>query len=67
MSNEDKKLRLSREHRVIFGVCGGIADFFGIDPTLVRLVWVLAIIFGGFGILAYFICAIFLALCGSGD
>lgn len=37
----DKKLRLSRKNRIIGGVCGGIAEYFGVDPTLVRVVWVL--------------------------
>ncbi len=41
------------------GVCGGIAQYFGLDPTLVRLAWVLFSIFGsGSGIVAYIICAL---------
>ena len=40
------------------GVCGGIAEFFGIDATLVRLGWVLFCALGGSGILAYIIAAI---------
>jgi len=39
-----KKLMRSQIDRKIAGVCGGIAEYFGIDSTIVRLVWVLAII-----------------------
>lgn len=54
----EKKLYKSRANKKIFGVCGGIADYFGIDVTLVRLIWALAIILVGVGLLAYIICAI---------
>lgn len=40
-----KKLYLSETDKKIAGVCGGIAEYFGIDSTLVRLAWVLASIF----------------------
>ena len=40
------------------GVCGGIAEYFGIDPTVVRLIWALFSLMGGCGILAYIIAAI---------
>ena len=53
-----KKLYKSRTNIKIAGVCGGIAEYFGIDVTVVRLITVLACIFGGTGILAYIICAI---------
>ena len=43
---------------MLCGVCGGIAEYFGIDPTLVRLVWVIITLMGGAGILAYIIAAI---------
>lgn len=54
----EKKLYKSREHKIVDGVCGGIAEYFGIDPTLVRLGWVLFCVLGGSGILAYIIAAI---------
>ena len=41
--------------RVIGGVAGGIAEFFGMDPTIVRLLFVLLVVFGGSGILLYII------------
>ena len=53
-----KKLYKSRENRVLCGVCGGIAEYFDIDPTLVRLAWVILTCFGGAGIWAYIIAAI---------
>lgn len=43
---------------MLCGVCGGIAEYFDIDPTLVRLVWVIITLMGGAGILAYIIAAI---------
>lgn len=52
-----KKLYLSSTDKKICGVCGGIAEYFGIDSTLVRLVWILLSLFtAGFpGLLAYII------------
>ena len=48
----EKKLQRSND-RMIGGVCGGIGQYFGIDPTLVRLAWVLISLFGGTGIVLY--------------
>ncbi len=45
-------------NRKICGVCGGIAEYFDVDPTIVRLAWIIFILIGGCGILAYFIAAI---------
>ena len=56
MSN--KKLYKSSVNRMLCGVCGGIAEYFDIDPTLVRLGWVIITLMGGAGILAYIIAAI---------
>lgn len=52
---EEKKLYRSRTDRVFFGVCGGLAEYFGIDATLVRLVAIIIAIWGGIGVLAYII------------
>jgi phage shock protein PspC (stress-responsive transcriptional regulator) len=52
----EKKLYRSRENRVISGVCGGIAEYFDIDATLIRLLWAITILFAGTGILAYVLC-----------
>lgn len=54
----NNRLYKSRENRMLGGVCGGIAEFFNIDPTLVRLGWVLFCALGGSGIIAYIIAAI---------
>lgn len=54
----EKKLYKSSTDRKIDGVCAGIAEYFNIDPTLVRLLWVLATCFVGSGVLAYIIAAI---------
>lgn len=53
----EKKLYRSKTQKNIAGVCGGIAKYFGIDPTVIRLIWALAIVCGGVGLLAYIICA----------
>jgi phage shock protein C len=50
-----KILYRSRTERMIAGVCGGLAEYFDIDPTLVRLIAVALTLAGGSGILAYFI------------
>lgn len=53
----EKRLYRSRESRMLCGVCGGIAEYFNIDPTLIRLLFVLYGLSGS-GILAYIIAAI---------
>ena len=51
-----KKLYRSVTDKMLAGVCGGLAEYFAIDPVIVRLVFVLAVVFGaGSGILAYII------------
>ena len=54
----EKKLYKSDSNKKICGVCGGIAEYFDMDPTVIRLIWVLAVLFAGCGILAYIIAAI---------
>jgi len=52
-----KKLLRSKKHRMIAGVCGGIGEYFGVDPTPIRLLWVLVTLFSGLfpGVIAYLI------------
>lgn len=50
-----KRLVRPREGRKIAGVCLGLAEYFDLDVSLMRLVWVLAVIFGGSGLLAYIV------------
>ena len=54
----EKKLYQSSTDKKLAGVCGGIAEYFNIDSTLVRLGWVLFSLLGGSGLLAYIIAAI---------
>lgn len=53
-----KKIVKSTNNKMISGVCAGIADQFDIDPTIVRVLWAIAIFIYGTGLLAYIICAI---------
>jgi phage shock protein PspC (stress-responsive transcriptional regulator) len=53
-----RSLYRCRHDRRIAGVAAGVAEFFDLDPTLVRLVWFLSIFFGGFGLLLYIVMAI---------
>ena len=60
---ETKKLYRSKTDKMISGVCGGLAQYFGVDATLVRLVFALLVFFGvGSGVLLYIILAIVMPL-----
>jgi phage shock protein C len=61
----EKRLYRSRSDRMITGVCGGLAEYFDIDPTIVRLIAVLLVFLNGVGILAYLIMAIIVPVEGS--
>jgi phage shock protein C len=50
-----RKLYRSRTDRTIAGVCGGLAEYFGLDSTVVRLVFVIMFLLGGHGLLVYLI------------
>ncbi len=58
MDNEPKRLVKSRTNRTICGVCAGIGDYINVDPTVIRILWVIFSLAGGAGILAYIIAAI---------
>ena len=51
-----KKLYRSKSNRMLVGVCAGVAEYFNIDPTVVRVAWAIASVFSA-GALAYIICA----------
>jgi len=51
----EKKLYRSKDKRMIWGICGGIAKRFDMDPTIIRVIAVLTLLFGGGGILVYII------------
>jgi len=61
----EKRLYRSRDDRMICGVCGGLAKYFDLDPTIVRILFVLLVFANGLGILAYIIMAIVVPLEGS--
>jgi len=50
-----KKLYRSRYEKVFGGVCGGLGRHFDIDPVIVRIIWVFAVLIAGVGVLAYII------------
>ena len=54
----EKRLYRSESNKMLCGVCGGIAEYFKIDPTLVRLGWAILTLAGGAGILSYIVAAI---------
>ena len=54
----EKRLYKSNVNKMLDGVCGGIAEYLNMDPTLIRLGWVLFCALGGSGIIAYIIAAI---------
>lgn len=56
--NEKRKLVKSINNKKLCGVCAGFADFFGIDPTIVRVLWAVLVLAFGSGVLAYIICAL---------
>lgn len=55
MENEKKIVR-PREGRKIAGVCQSLANFFGLDVSIIRIVWLLAVLLAGTGLLAYLVC-----------
>lgn len=54
----EKKLYRSRQNRMLGGICGGIGEYLNVDPTVVRLLWVLFTFVGASGLLAYLICLV---------
>ena len=58
MTNRNNQLYRSRDDRMIGGICAGLGEFFGIDPTIMRLIFVFGAIFFGFPgalVLIYFV------------
>jgi phage shock protein C len=56
--SQQKRLYRDTENQKIFGVCSGLADYFEVDVTLIRVIWLIAIFAAGTGLLAYLIMAI---------
>jgi phage shock protein PspC (stress-responsive transcriptional regulator) len=55
-----KRLFKSTKDRKICGVCGGLAEYLNVDPSVIRILWVIFACMGGMGLLAYFVCAVIL-------
>jgi phage shock protein C len=53
MTEAYKRLYRSRNNRMLFGVCGGLGEYLNVDPTVIRLIFVLAILPGGPGLIVY--------------
>ena len=58
MAYNGKRLHKSESDKKLCGVCGGIAEYFDIDPTLVRLAWIIFCLAGGSGVLGSLIAAL---------
>src|ERR1700730_16580075 len=61
-----KRLARASADKKIAGVCGGLADYFDLDPTIIRICWLLAVLFAGTGILAYIVLWIVLPVAPAG-
>lgn len=53
--DKEKKLKRSRREKILAGVCGGVAEYFSVDPVLVRLIWAAFALLEGAGILLYIV------------
>ena len=53
-----KRIYKNREKKMLCGVCAGLAEYFDIDPTIVRVLWAVISLGYGIGLLAYIVCAI---------
>ena len=62
MPQKIRKLYRSRKNRMLCGVCGGMGEYLGIDPTIVRLLWIIFSLAYGAGILAYILACIVIPL-----
>lgn len=54
----NKRIYKSREKKMLCGVCAGLAEYFDIDPTIVRVIWGVVSLGYGIGLLAYIVCAV---------
>ena len=56
-----ERLYKSKRNRTLLGVCGGIGEYLDVDPTIIRILWVIFTFMGGAGILAYIVCALIMS------
>lgn len=59
---EVKRIYRSKDESVIAGICGGIAEYFAVDPVLIRLIWLALIFFGTMGVFLYILAWIIIPL-----
>ena len=55
--NEPKRLYRVEQGKILAGVCGGVAEYFNIDPSIVRIIWAALFFAGGIGFWLYLVCA----------
>ena len=55
MNDQPRRLERDADNKIIAGVASGVANYFNIDPTIVRVLWALTILFGGLGVIVYLI------------
>jgi phage shock protein C len=55
MQKQVKRLYRSEKNKVLGGVCGGLGEYFGVDPVIIRILWVVFCLMYGVGVLAYII------------
>ena len=65
-ASNTSRLRKSVREKMLFGVSGGLAEYFDLDPAIVRMVFVCATLFGGLGILFYVVLAVIMPAEGTG-
>lgn len=53
----EKRIYKTEKDKKIFGVCAGVAEYFNMDPTIVRIAWAIISFFFGIGIILYLVCA----------
>ena len=60
--SENRRIRRSRDEQMIAGVCGGLAEWLDLDPSIMRLIFVLMALTFGHGILVYLVLALVMPL-----
>ena len=65
MNDQPRRLERDPDNKIIAGVAAGVANYFGLDPTLVRVLWALTLLIGGLGFIVYIIMWIVMPV-GSG-
>ena len=65
MNDQPRRLERDPDNKIIAGVASGVANYFGLDPTVVRVIWALTLLLGGLGVIVYLILWIVMPV-GSG-